>query len=96
VSADQFAAWTTILDRFEADIALAVCGGTPESWTPPADAGPIPTELVERAVRVRDAQQETRSILARSRADAAAHLEALDAVPSSRRSGHALLLDVRG
>jgi hypothetical protein len=34
--------------------------------------------------------------LAKTKADAAAHLEALDAVPGSRSSGHALLLDVRG
>jgi hypothetical protein len=96
VSADQAAAWASILDRFEADIAVAVSGGTPESWTPPADAGPVPPELAERAARVLDAQQETRSILTRSRADAAAHRDALDSVPDAGDSGHALYLDVRG
>jgi hypothetical protein len=96
VSADPVAVWREILDRFEADIALAVSGGTPESWTPPADVGPVPAELAERALRVADAQRETAAILAKTKADAAAHLEALDAVPGSRSSGHALLLDVRG
>jgi hypothetical protein len=96
VSADQAAAWSVILDRFEADIALAVSGGTPGSWTPPADVGPVPPELLERAARVLDAQQETRAILTRSRDDAAAHRDALDSVPDSGHSGHALYLDVRG
>jgi hypothetical protein len=96
VSADPVAVWREILDGFEADIALAVSGGTPESWTPPADVGPVPAELAERALRVADAQRETAAILAKTKADAAAHLEALDAVPGSRYSGHALLLDVRG
>jgi hypothetical protein len=96
VSADPLAVWSTILDRFEADIALAVSGGTPEPWTAPADAGPVPAELADRALRVVDAQRETAAILARTRTDAGAHLEALDAVPGSRGSGHALLLDVRG
>jgi hypothetical protein len=96
VSADPVAVWREILDGFEADIALAVSGGTPESWTPPADVGPVPAELAERALRVADAQRETAAILAKTKADAAAHLEALDAVPGSLYSGHALLLDVRG
>jgi hypothetical protein len=96
VSADPTTVWREILNRFEADIGLAVSGGTPEFWTPPADVGPVPPELAERALRVADAQRETAAILAKTKADAAAHLEALDAVPGSRSSGHALLLDVRG
>lgn len=96
MSADQAAAWSAALDRFEADIALAVSGGTPASWSPPIDPGPVPPELLERAVRVLDAQQETRSILAKARDDAAAHRDALDSVPDSGHSGHALYLDVRG
>jgi hypothetical protein len=96
VSADPVSVWREILNRFEADIGLAVSGGSPESWTPPADVGPVPPELTERALRVADAQRETAAILAKTKADAAAHLEALDAVPGSRSSGHALLLDVRG
>lgn len=96
MSADQAVAWTTILDRFEADIALAVSGGTPEPWTAPADVGPVPPELVERAARVLDAQQETQSILTKSRTDAAAHRDALDSVPDAGNSGHAFYLDVRG
>ncbi|MDQ1624073.1 MAG: hypothetical protein QOH19_2491 [Actinomycetota bacterium] len=96
MSADPVTVWREILDGFEADIALAVSGGSPEPWNPPADAGPVPAELAERALRVADAQRETAAILARTKADAAAHLEALDAVPGSRASGHALLLDVRG
>ncbi|MET1021806.1 MAG: hypothetical protein ABWX69_06355 [Arthrobacter sp.] len=84
------------MDRLEADIALAVSGGSPEPWTPPAHTVRVPPELAERALRVADAQREAAAILAKTKADAAAHLEALDAVPGSRSSGHALLLDVRG
>jgi hypothetical protein len=96
VSAEQAHVWTRILDRFEADIALAVSGGTPEPWTPPEDLGPLPPELVERGTRVLDAQQETASILTLSRTGAAAQLVALDSIPGSGNSGHALYLDVRG
>lgn len=96
MSADQPAAWPAILDRFEADIALAVSGVVPAPWTPPAGAGPVPPELLERATRVLDAQQETQSLLAKAKADAAAHRNALDSVPGSGHSGHALYLDVRG
>lgn len=96
MSADQATAWSTILDRFEADIALAVSGSVPARWVPPADVGPIPAGQLERAVRVLDAQREAQSILARARDEAAAHRDALDAVPDVGHSGHALYLDVWG
>lgn len=96
MSADQARAWSAILDRFEADIALAVSGSTPGRWAPPADVGPVPAELLERAVRVLDAQREAQSILAKARDEAAAHRDALDAVPDVGHSGHALYLDVCG
>lgn len=95
MSADPTAAWAAILDRFEANIALAVSGGTTEPWAPPPDPGPIPGALQSRAVQILEAQRESIGILARIRADAAAHLGALDSVPDSRHSGHALYLDVR-
>jgi hypothetical protein len=75
---------------------MAVSGGSPVPWTPQENLGPCPAELVERAARVLDAQQETTSILARSRRAAAAHLDALDSIPGSSISSHALYLDVRG
>ena len=96
MSADPAASWGAVLDLFEADIAVAVSGGSPGSWTPPDDLGPCPVELVERAARVLDAQQEAASILVRSRRDAAAHLDAIDSIPDSSIAGHALYLDVRG
>lgn len=88
--------WAAILDRFEADIAVAVSGGTPQPWVPATDPGPLPPELLERAARVLDAQRETLTILVSTRQDAAEHLEALKAVPGSRGSGHPLLLDALG
>jgi hypothetical protein len=96
VSADPAATWAAILDRFEADIALAVSGGAAQAWSPPADPGPLPGVLRSRAVRLLDAQRESIGILARTSADASAHLDAIDAVPDSRNSGQALYLDVRG
>jgi hypothetical protein len=95
VSADPAAVWGLILNRLEADIALAVSGGRTEPWEPPANLGPIPPELHSRAARILDAQRESMRILARTQADAAAHRHALDAVPDFRKSG-AIYLDVRG
>ena len=96
MSADPALSWLAVLDRFEADIALAVSGGIPEAWTPPEDLGPCPVELTNRALRVLDAQRETVAILAKERHAAGAHLSALTAVQDPRESGHPLFLDIRG
>ncbi|PVZ56380.1 hypothetical protein [Arthrobacter sp. H-02-3] len=94
--ADTNAVWTAILDRLEADIAVAFSGAEPEPWAPPALPGPIPAELEDRARRVLNAQEESIAILTKTRQVAAAHLEALNLVPASSGAGHALLIDVRG
>ncbi|MGO4228718.1 hypothetical protein AB4Y72_07585 [Arthrobacter sp. YAF34] len=90
------ALWTAILNRLEADLAVALSGVEPEPWAAPLAPGPIPAELEDRARRVLEAQQESIAILTKNRQVAAAHLEALNSVPGSSGSGHALLVDVRG
>lgn len=96
MSADPAVSWAVILDRLEADIALAVSGGIPGPWEPPAEPGPIPRDLHTRAAHILDAQRESIRMLTRSRADAAAHRGALDSVPDFRNRAHAIYLDVRG
>jgi hypothetical protein len=93
--ADPAALWGVILDRLEADIALAVTGAHTEPWEPPTNPGPIPEYLHGRAAQILDAQRESIRMLTRNRADAAAHREALDSVPGFRTAGHAIYLDVR-
>jgi hypothetical protein len=96
VSADPVQEWSEILDRLEADIALAVSGGEPAPWNPPAEAGPLPAELADRARRVLDAQLESMTMLGKVRNDALVHLDALSTVPDSRSSARPLFLDVQG
>jgi hypothetical protein len=96
VSADPFQGWSEVLDRLEADIALAVSGGEPETWIPPAETGPLPVELADRARRVLDAQLESMTMLSKVRHDALAHLDALSTVPDPQISARPLFLDVQG
>lgn len=96
VSADPVREWSGVLDRLEADIALAVSGGEPGSWSPPAGSGPLPEELADRARRILDAQLESMAMLGKVRNDALAHLDALSAVPDSQNSVRPLFLDVQG
>ncbi|WP_442543559.1 hypothetical protein ACSBOX_17325 [Arthrobacter sp. KN11-1C] len=88
--------WSDILDRLEADIAVAVSGGEPVPWSPPVEAGPLPPALADRARRLLDAQLESVSILGKIRNDALAHLDALSTVPGSRDASRPLILDVQG
>ncbi|MEW1821127.1 hypothetical protein AB0323_10085 [Arthrobacter sp. NPDC080031] len=96
MSADSVQEWSRILDRLETDLAQAVSGGEPGSWSPPAVAGPLPEELVEKARRILDAQLESMAMLGKVRNDALAHLDALSAVPVSQNSVRPLFLDVQG
>ncbi|WP_284754193.1 hypothetical protein [Arthrobacter sp. efr-133-R2A-120] len=96
MSADPVREWSDILDRFEGDIALAVSGGEPGPWSPPAGAGSLPEGLADRARRILDAQLESMAMLGKVRSDALAHLDALSTVPGSRNSPRPLILDVQG
>ncbi|MGO4856815.1 hypothetical protein [Arthrobacter sp. 2MCAF14] len=96
MSADPVQEWSEILDRLEANIAVAVSGGEAEPWNPPANAGPLPEELADRARRILDAQQESMAMLGKVRNDALTHLDALSTVPDSQSSARPLFLDVQG
>ncbi|MFF1830102.1 hypothetical protein [Paenarthrobacter sp. NPDC058040] len=89
-------AWSVALDRLEADIALAVSGGFPAPWEPPADLGPLPVALGARALLVLDAQADAMDLVSGMKHDAGAHLAALAAVSPGPGSARPLLLDVRG
>ncbi|WP_426006118.1 hypothetical protein ACPFL9_04720 [Paenarthrobacter sp. NyZ202] len=88
--------WPGILDRLEADIALAVSGGFPPPWEPPVDAGPLPAGLLPRARQVLEAQADALDMVAAMKHDAGTHLAALAAVSPAPGSSRPLLLDVRG
>lgn len=97
------ARWEEFLDRIEADVALAAAGlddpSIPvhvELWIPPADLGPMPESLQERALTVLAAQQNIRERLQGARASAARQLGALKSVPESAGTGRSVYLDVTG
>lgn len=92
MSADPVRTWTAVLDRFEADIAVAISGGPYQPWAPPSDLGPIPDALVSKARRILDAQRESLALIALNRADAASHLRALNA---GTPAAYPLFLDTR-
>lgn len=96
MSADSVQEWSEILDRLEDRIAEAFAGGEPTRWHPPAEAGPLPEELVDRARRVLDAQLESMTMLRKVRNDALAHLDAISTVPDTQSAARPLFLDVQG
>lgn len=87
--------WSAILDRLEAEIFLAFAGES-SAWQAPRNPGPIPPELVKRAQRLLEAQDESEQILLRDRQTVARHLEALDSIPDGRKPGRPQILDVQG
>lgn len=93
---DPAAVWSRILDRLEFELASLLSGNGPTGWAAPADAGPIPPELADRAARVLDAQRETEQMLQQTRHTAAQHLSAVNAVPVAQAAGPSLYLDVSG
>lgn len=96
MSADPVHEWSDLLDRLERDIAVAVSGDEPEPWSPPAEAGPLPEELADRARRILDAQLESMAMLGKARNGARAHLDALSTVPDGQGPARPLFLDVQG
>jgi hypothetical protein len=86
--------WASILDRLETEISLAFAGES-SGWQPPADPGPIPEDLIQRATRILSAHQEAAVMLTASRATTGRHLAAIDSVPDSTRRPPALL-DLQG
>ncbi|HEX9089655.1 MAG TPA: hypothetical protein VF867_19345 [Arthrobacter sp.] len=86
--------WETALDRLETDIHLAFAGEHSD-WEPADDLGPIPPELVDRALQLLSARHEAELMLAEQRATLGRHLGAVDSIPDSKPAPRRLL-DVRG
>ncbi|SFN41851.1 hypothetical protein [Mycetocola miduiensis] len=89
-------AWPALLDEMEADLHRSFDPEESLPWTPPADAGPLPEHLFDRARRVYDAQQRAIAALTDEQASVARHLSALRTVPSTAASGRSVYLDVVG
>jgi hypothetical protein len=85
-SPEPLTEWTAILDGIEASIALAFAGEDPE-WRAPADPGPIPEELIERALRLLDAQREAELMLAERLVTVGRHLGAVSSIPVAAQAG---------
>jgi hypothetical protein len=65
------------------------------SFAPPSDAGPIPTELVERAEHILEAQHATIERVEAARRTTGRHLAAMRSVPP-HRGDRAVYLDISG
>lgn len=90
---DPLAEWTAILDGIEASIALAFAGEDSE-WRAPADPGPIPEELIGRALRLLDAQREAELMLAERLVTVGRHLGAVSSIPVAVPAGSSGRLDI--
>ncbi len=94
--------WPVLLERLEADVALASAwaragsvGLQPDtaSWVPPADPGPLPVELAARARRLVVAQAEAAELLGGAVQEAAA---LLTQPQPSRTQVRSVYVDVTG
>lgn len=98
-------AWESVLTQFEADldaVLLATRSGDPAAeqrarapWTPPAEIGDLPPDLVRRAGAVASAQQAVLSYLYDARDAAARQLNAVRKVPAARDEGASAFIDAR-
>ncbi|ROQ37337.1 hypothetical protein EDF46_2793 [Frondihabitans sp. PhB188] len=90
-------AWLDALAEME---AVAGASGdsayAPSAWTPQADLGPLPADLVERAREVQDAQKSAIQRVLEARRTVVKHLAALKSVPAARDSDRAVYLDATG
>ncbi|MBG0740286.1 hypothetical protein IV500_12935 [Paeniglutamicibacter antarcticus] len=87
----QAAEWDRILDRLEEQLT-----GSDVPWHPPADAGPIPVELMERARRLLADQHAAVEHLEVQQRQTMQHLTAIQSVPESAGAGRPVFLDVTG
>lgn len=106
---ENYAAWAVALKRLETDLAAVVndralgagnrppaAADPPAAWDPPTGMGPIPPELVERARRLAQAQQEAIAALQTAVLAARRQAEYVGSVPTAARTGGAVYLDVAG
>ena len=87
-------AWEAVLDRLEADLALAE---SPEaltgSWKPPAGIGPLPGALADRAREIFAAQTAAIGRMRNEHATIARHTAAIRSIPSQSRARKPVYLD---
>lgn len=67
-----------------------------QPWTPPSNPGPMPTEFLDRALRLQELQRNATEQLELRLRRTAQHLAAIASVPESRPSGRSVFLDVTG
>ena len=89
-------AWSAILDGMQADLEREIDLAKTGSWSPPANAGPLPAHLADRASRLVDAQQRAIASLVDDHKSVGRHLAALRTVPSTLPAGQSVYLDVVG
>lgn len=103
----DISAWCAVLDQLEAGLGAAALhadvaarGGdltVADTWTPPADLGPLPAELAGRARAMLAGQRELISELEETRQRVAKRLSIVRSVPSARSgAASAVYLDVTG
>ncbi|NVM96237.1 hypothetical protein [Arthrobacter wenxiniae] len=94
--------WPVLLERLEADVALACVLARAEpaglqhdtaSWVPSADPGPLPVELAARARRLAAAQAEAAQLLGAAVRETAELLARAQPVRAQPRS---VYVDVTG
>lgn len=83
--------WARILDRLEEQLTDSAA-----PWVPPADPGPIPVELIERARWLLADQHAAVEHLEVQQRQTAQHLTAIQSVPESAAVGRPVFLDVTG
>ncbi|GCD89533.1 hypothetical protein [Nocardioides sp. LS1] len=93
--------WETALDRLELDVIHAErmlddpAAADMESWDEPQLAGPIPADLVERALTIRARQERVQQALAARLGDLRRQHEFADRVDrATGRAGRPVYVDV--
>lgn len=96
-------AWIPVLEALEADLGgLQKCSldseelfGLTTAWEPPANVGPLPASLKDRAQAIFEHMQELSLVLKERRDETARQLRAVDSVPRVE-TGTSLYIDVVG
>ncbi|WP_146752007.1 hypothetical protein [Microbacterium sp. SMR1] len=84
--------WSDLLDGLEAELAADTSPAQP--WHAPANLGPIPAHLEDRARAILRAQADRARALHAEQDALRGHLDALDRIPQSQPD--AVYLDVDG
>ncbi len=101
-STDWHAAWTAALDEVELDVDLVTAqlrSEQPEwpapdlTWTPPADLGPLPADLLSRAAAILDRQLQVAEELTRRMVDNRRQVELSSRMASRETARKPVYLD---